>query len=168
MGKCHPAIKPFHLSKRDINRIHVKNKITTCSYILQTNRVMFNRNEISPECQLCWNADETRGCDFSTLLLDCSYLEKTRNPIISDLKNVLNKLQAVCALVKRHSFPQLVVDCGVLLEQFPRKNIQTTMNYIVLISYQSRRLSYALHAARYRKLELSSKYCKAKNKKKTQ
>ena len=32
VGKCHPAIKPFPLSKRDINRIPVKNKILTGSY----------------------------------------------------------------------------------------------------------------------------------------
>ena len=61
-----------------------------------------------------------------------------------------------------------MVDCSVVLEQCPRKNIQIIMDYIAQINYQSRRLSYALHAARYSKLELSTKNRKAKNKKKTQ
>ena len=164
MGKCHPAINPFPLSKRDINRIHVRNKILTGSYIHQINRVKFNQNEIKPECHLCWDAGET----LQHVLLDCSYLEKARTPISSDLKTALSKLQEVCHLVKRHSFLQLVVDCSVVLEQCPRKNIQTTTDYTAQINYRSRRLSYALHAARYSKLELSSKSRKAKNKKKTQ
>ena len=164
VGKCHPAIKPFPLSKKDINRIPVKNKILTGSYILQTNRVKFNQNEINPECQLCWSAEET----LQHFLLDCSFLENTRKPIISDLKTILNKLLEVCPLVKRHSFLQLVVDCSAILEQCPRKKIKIIMDYVAQINYQSRRLSYAIHAARYSKLELSTKYCKAKNKKKTQ
>ena len=147
VGKCHPAIKPVPLSKRDINWIPVKNKILTGSYILQTNRVKFNQNEINTECQLCWSADET----LQHFLQDCLFLENTRKPNISDL-TVLNKLLEVCPLVKRHSFQQLVVDCSVILEQCSRKNIQIIMDY----------------AARYSKLELSSKYRKAKNKKKTQ
>ena len=118
MGKCHPAIKPIPLSKRDINRIPVKNKILTGSDNLQTNRVKFNQNEINPECQLCWNAGET----LQHFLLDClNYIEKVRKPIISCLKTALNKLQEGCPLVKRHSFLQLVVACSVVLEQCPRK-----------------------------------------------
>ena len=152
------------MSKRDINRIPVKNKILTGTYILQTNRVKFNQNEINPMCQLCWDADE----NLQHFLLECSYLEKFRKPIISELKTVLTKLQEVCPSVKRHSLLQLVIDSSVVIEQCPRKNIQTAMNYIDQTNYQSRRLAYALHAARYSKLELSSKSCKAKNKKKTQ
>ena len=122
------------------------------------------KKERKKECQLCWSADET----LQHFLLDCSFLENTRKPIISDLKTVVNKLLEVCPLVKRHSFLQLVVDCSVVLDQCPKKNIQIIMDYIAQINYQSRRLSYALHATRYSKLELSTKYHKAKNKKKTQ
>ena len=50
VGKCHRAIKPYHLSVRDINRIPVKNKILTGRYIFQTNRVKFYRNEVNPVC----------------------------------------------------------------------------------------------------------------------
>ena len=41
-GKCHPAIKPYSKSSRDVNRIPVKTKILTGTYILQTNRAKFN------------------------------------------------------------------------------------------------------------------------------
>ena len=53
VGKCHPAVKPYCYSNRDIYRIPVKNKILTGTYILQSNRAKFNQNEENPTCQLC-------------------------------------------------------------------------------------------------------------------
>ena len=138
--------------------IPVKNKILTGTFILQTNRAKFNQNEVNPTCQLCGNADET----LQYFLLDCSYLERTRGPIISDIKTVLNQLLAFYPSVTRHSFIQLAVDCSVTLEQCPNKDYDKVALYIAQISYISRRLAYALHAARYSKLELSTKSRKAK------
>ena len=153
VGQCHTAIKPLPHSTRDINRIPVKNKILTGTYILQTNRAKFNQNEINPVCQLCWNADET----IQHFLLDCSYLENVRKPIISVIKTQLGELQEVYSDVIRHSFLQLVIDCSVILEHCNKQTGKLVMDIIYQISYHSRRLVYALHAARYSKLELSSK-----------
>ena len=44
--KCHPAVKPYCLSDRDIYRIPVKNTILMGTYILQSNRAKFNQNEV--------------------------------------------------------------------------------------------------------------------------
>ena len=76
VGKCHPAVKPYELSIRDINRSPVMNKILTGTYILQTNRVKFNQNEVNPTCVMLhlklfnillltvhfWNVSEIQFC----------------------------------------------------------------------------------------------------------
>ena len=50
VGKCHPAMKPYMLSSRDISRIPMKNKIMTGTFILQSKRAKFNQNYINPMC----------------------------------------------------------------------------------------------------------------------
>ena len=55
-----------------------------------------------------------------------------------------------------------MVDCSNALEQCPIKDYDKVAEYIAQISYKSKRFAYALHAARYSKLDLSTKSRKAK------
>ena len=71
-GKCHPAIKPYSKSSRDVNRIPVKTKILTGTYILQTNRSKFNQNEVNPLCLKCEQESET----LEHFLIKCNGLQE--------------------------------------------------------------------------------------------
>ncbi len=50
-GKIHPNMQTTNNSMRVINRLPVKLKLLTGTYILQANRVAFNQNEVDPTCQ---------------------------------------------------------------------------------------------------------------------
>ena len=73
-------------SLRDVARIAVHLKIVTGTYILQTNRVAFNQNQIDPTCMLCKSGEET----LRHFLLECESLNWVRHPILRDLKYFLN------------------------------------------------------------------------------
>ncbi|MEW8548000.1 MAG: reverse transcriptase domain-containing protein [Candidatus Thiodiazotropha sp.] len=158
IGKCHPAVKPHDLSIRDINRIPVMNKILTGTYILQTNRVKFNQNEVNPTCQLCNSTDET----LQHFVIDCKYLKSVRDPVLFDIKKLIKDLLEICPEAARYSLLQLIVDCGVVSDLYPVKDLNQLSECIDLIYYHSRRLLFVLHAERYKKLELSSKTHKMK------
>ena len=104
VGKCHPAVKPYELSIRDINRIPVMNRILTGTYILQTNRVKFNQNEVNPTCQLCNTASET----LQHFIIDCKFLESVRDPVLFDIKKVIKALLDICPVAARYSLLQLI------------------------------------------------------------
>ena len=53
----------------------MKNKVLTRTYILQTNRVKFNQNEVKPVCQLYKEDDET----LQHFLINCKSLERLDN-----------------------------------------------------------------------------------------
>ena len=80
IGKCHPAVRPYLHSDRDIYRIPVKNKVLTWTYILQTNRAKFNQNDVNPICQLCHKCEETP----QHFIIDCEALGEDRDPILND------------------------------------------------------------------------------------
>ena len=49
-----------------------------------------------------------------------------------------------------------LIDSSIALEHFTQKDYSKVADYVDEISYESRRLTYVLYAARYRRLELSS------------
>ena len=106
VGKCHPVVKPFCLSDRDIFRIPVKNKILTGTYVLQSNRATFNQNEVNPICQLCRMDHETS----KIFLLDCQELETVRKPVLKDFLNICDNRVIDYPLVADLSLVQLLVD----------------------------------------------------------
>ena len=75
-------------SIRDVNRIPVKTEILTGTYILQTTRVRFNQNEITPTCQICTGEDET----LEHFLLKCNELKQSRDPILQDILHMIIEL----------------------------------------------------------------------------
>ncbi len=153
-GKCHPAIVPYESSSRDVNRLPVKVKILTGTYILQTNRVKFNQNEVDPVCLLCRESDE----DLQHFLLDCKELSEIRNPIMMDIINTVNSLLRVYPSAEEYSLLQLVVDCNII--DVDQKDVHS---YLELLQYNSRRLCYALHGLRYQKIGVIAKNEKCKS-----
>ena len=87
VGKCHPVVRPCLKNDRDIPRIPVQNKVLTGTYILQTNKVKFNQNEVNPVCQLC-KEDET----LQHFLINSKSLEDARQPILGDFVRILSDL----------------------------------------------------------------------------
>ena len=157
VGKCHPAVKPYCLSKRDIYRIPVKNKILTGTYILQTNRVKFNQNEVNPTCQLCQNGAET----LRHFLLDCQELETIRKPILNDFLHVSDRLAQDYPSVADLSLIQLLVDPSVT-QDITKADSEEFQSAVELLHFHSRRLVYLLHSTRYKKLDLVWKVTKRK------
>ena len=65
---------------------------STGSYILQVNRVRFNKNEIDDAtCQLCHQANES----LEHFILDCSVLEPARRPALDAIQRL------VCVIFER-------------------------------------------------------------------
>ena len=162
VGKCHPAVKPYNLSVRDVNRIAVKSKILTGTYILQTNRVKFNQNEVDPTCQLCKQDKET----LHHFLITCTTLEECRKTIMIDIHNIISDLLSIWPLTAKYSLIQLIVDSSVILEDCAANGVNQLVENIDLLHYHSRRLVYMLHAARYSLLDIQCKRTKKKREKK--
>ena len=72
---------PLISSVRDANRIAVKLKLVSGTYIFQANRANFNQNEVDATCLLCNTEDE----DIEHFLLRCSVLDEIRNSTFHDM-----------------------------------------------------------------------------------
>ena len=57
-GNIHPILKHKYYSALNIDRIPIKLRIVTGTYVLQTKRIKFYRDESDPTCLLCGNAEE--------------------------------------------------------------------------------------------------------------
>ena len=141
-GKCHPAVKPYNLSIRDVNRIAVKSKILTGTYILQKNRVKFNQNEVDPTCQLCKQDKET----LHHFLITCTTLEECRKTIMTDIHNIISDLLSIWPLTAKYSLIQLIVDSSVILEDCAANGVNQLVETIDLLHYHSRRLATCIAA----------------------
>ena len=51
IGQCHPIAKTCTANRRDISRIPLRLKIATGSYILQTKRAVFNKDNGNANCK---------------------------------------------------------------------------------------------------------------------
>ena len=143
VGKCHPAVKLYMHSDRDIPRIPVKNKVLTGTYVLQTNRLKFNQNEVNPICLLCHEEDEPQH-----FLIDCKSLEDIRQPTISDFLRVLGDLNTRYSVAADYTLLQLLVDSNIVLQDSDSRITSEIMTLVESLYYHSRRL----HATRYSKL----------------
>ena len=108
--KRHPVIESSGCI-RDISRIAVHLKIVTGTYILQTNRVAFNQNEVDPTCILCKASEETLG----HFLLECETLDSVRQPILRDIKSCLNDCNI--NLSDQETLIQIITDCTAVVDQ---------------------------------------------------
>ena len=146
-------MKPCLNSDRDIPKIPVKNKVSTGTYILQTNRAKFNQNEVNPVCQLCNNDDET----LQHFLTDCKSLEDARQPILIDFVHVLNDLIEKHPVSAEYTLVQLLIDSDIVIQYNESNTGSDIRNLVDSLHYHSRKLVYIHHAVRYNKLQLVPK-----------
>ena len=144
--KRHPLIQSTGCI-RDISRFAVHLKIVTGTYILQTNRVAFNRNEVDPTCILCKASEETLG----HFLLECETLDSVRQPVLSDIKCCLNDCNI--NLSDQETSIQIITDCTAVVDQ----------KTIPEIIFHGRRLCYSLHILRYKRLSIIPRRKRTKN-----
>ena len=122
---------------REVPRIAAHLKIVTGTYKLQTNRQSFNQNQVNPMCLLCKSDDET----IAHFLLNCTTLDTIRQPILRDIKHILRD----CAvdLTDSKTLLQLIIDFTAVLD------IKTVREV-----FHIRRLCFALHIEKYKRLSL--------------
>jgi hypothetical protein len=63
-GNVHPILKHKYFSALNIDRIPIKLRIVTGTYVLQAKRIKFYRDESDPTCLLCGNATTEFHFDF--------------------------------------------------------------------------------------------------------
>ena len=150
LGMVHPVAFLSSANPSDINRIPTKIRITTGTYILQSNRAAFNQNEVNKTCLLCNKADET----LEHFLLICEQLEYKRAPILKDL---IDKSANVLAKSKIRSIDllQLIMDPFYYLDKSKKEESYTDI--MMQIEPQCRRLCYHLHQIRYELLDRRQK-----------
>ena len=140
-GKIHPNIATTAFSLREANRLAVKTKLLTSTYILQCNRASFNQNAVDPTCQLCLKDKE----DITHFLLHCDKLKITRINVMQDIHKKYRRItsQNFDSLSDSTKI-KVILDCThiqkVELEKLQR------------FEYHCRRFMYQLHTERYRAL----------------
>ena len=87
-GKQHLLIFLPTMSARDTDRIPIKLKMVSGSYIFKSNRSKFNQSQIDVTCLLCGEEDE----DLEFFLLRCQLLETTRQITIYAIDTEVNKI----------------------------------------------------------------------------
>ena len=118
------------------------------AYTLQSNRAAYNKTEVNPTCQLCGEGDE----DLEHFILNCSYLEYTINPIISEIEREIDSLlgklcfQEMCVQKKIG----VILDCTILFEE---KTVNLIIDQLSNLEYHTRRLLHNLSGVRYRTLK---------------
>ena len=78
IGKVHPILTTATACMKDISKLPVRLKILTGTYILQTNRAIFNKNKVDPQCKLCDKSEET----VTHFLLECDALLSVRRKLV--------------------------------------------------------------------------------------
>lgn len=149
--KVHPFLKINTHSSRDVTRLLAKLKLLCGTYIPQTNRQRFNKNQIDPTCLLCNRGDET----ISHFLLECSSLDNVRLPILQSIDSAFYDLT-------KDSFSRkdlkekisIILDCSILLDSVnnSKKRKHIKVQDLANLEYHLRRLTYILHITRYEKL----------------
>ena len=132
----------------EVRRATIKCKLTTGTYVLQTNRAKFNKADINTTCPLCNNHPEDR----SHFILACEVLTETRKSYLEDLKecftyhfdaNLWNEMSA-----NQDDLLQLILDCT----NCHRVSSQLDERVVNELESISRKLCYALHKHRTRVL----------------
>ncbi|CAG2232446.1 unnamed protein product [Mytilus edulis] len=140
VGKIHPLALANSANQRDINRIPIRIKIATGTYILQTNRAAYNQNNVDPTCKLCDQAEES----LSHFLLCCRALDQIRTPI---LKNIICKCSELLAL--QHSNIQLDILQLIINPFHYAGSVESENDISCRIEPLCRQLIYNLHNKRY-------------------
>ena len=85
IGKVHRVWDSVMPTLQDVRRAHIKARILTGTYILQSTKVKFNNQEVDPKCPLCRLDDE----DLVHFILKCPALANIREIHIKDLRDLV-------------------------------------------------------------------------------
>ena len=134
---------------RDIPRIKEKLRMATGVYVHQVNRAVFNQNKVNPVCLLCGQVDET----LQHFLFECASLASVREPIIDSIYNAFASTNLIALGNAAGGMLQLVLDHTMI-----NQNILSASNHQHLKTLETncRRLCYALHSERYKRLQLGA------------
>lgn len=140
-GKPHPIIRIPVRSSRCLNRIPIKLKLLTSTYILQSTRVAFNQNEVDPTCKLCFDESET----VDHFLLNCAVLKPQREVCFPEISQVLRDTHNI----DFDKLPQtrklrVLLDCSFFIDKNPEEFQE--------LEYLCRRYLYNIHCIRYKSL----------------
>jgi hypothetical protein len=142
-GKVHPNITTKGNSMREINRLPIKLKLLTSTYILQSNRAAFNQNTVNPVCQLCNRESE----DIEHFLFNCEILEPQRKLVLCEIKEEYTILTG-----ENYNDLSSKQQIGIILDCTNIPGIKP--ENLHKLEYHCRRLTYLLHSARYKSLLL--------------
>jgi hypothetical protein len=131
----------------DISRIAVKLRLISGTYVLQTKRIKYYRNEIDPTCLLCGAAEE----NVLHFILQCDKLQSEKVALLSEINAIWqNEFQ------NNENFTDLSeVDQLQLLMDNTIKVKHTKKNSpsVARLEGLSRRLMFKLHIKRTKLLE---------------
>ena len=97
---------------------------------------------------------------LTDFLLKCKILETVRKPILDKFNTVLRGIITVFPDAANYTLVQLLVDCGVLLQNCQEYIHTNIISLIDLLHYHSRRLVYTLHVTRFSQLPVTAKCTK--------
>ncbi|CAG2244707.1 unnamed protein product [Mytilus edulis] len=140
-GKIHPILRIKHQSPRDSKRVPTKIKLLTGTYILQPLRYKIYKEGTEDHCIACECKEET----LEHLLIECEAWNYLRDPILQTIKNLLttNGNVRVEDLTCEMTI-QVLMDITKI-----QKIYRITSDLISQIEFQSRRLVFLIHNARY-------------------
>jgi hypothetical protein len=150
-GNVHPILKHKYFSALNIDRIPIKLRIVTGTYVLQTKRIKFYRDESDPTCLLCGSAEET----IQHFILDCQKLESERTKILYMEISVTWQNIQNCEM----SFTELdsISQLQILLDNSNYNKVKIDPTNATRIELLAIRLLFRLHIRRTKLLEFDVK-----------
>ena len=139
-GNVHPILKHKYYSALNIDRIRIKLRIVTGTYVLQTKIIMFYRDESDPTCLLCGNAKET----IQHFILDCQKLESERTKILMEISATWQNIQnCEMSFIELDSISQLQILLDSTSSKYNKVKIDPTNT--TRIELLTIRLLFRLH-----------------------
>ena len=155
-GKLHPSLTiPFD-SVRSCNRLPIKLKLLTGTYILQVNRVAFNQNEVDPTCRLCQTNKET----LEHFILTCPMLESIRAVCFPEIAQEVKRMFCLdFHVLPMRSRVSLIIDCTTFIScelKKKQKQFNELLKNLQKLEEQCRRFLYLVNCARFRLLSVTN------------
>ena len=83
-----------------------------------------------------------------------------KDSILDKFNAVLKDIITVFPDAAKYTMVQLLVDCGVILQEGPEYKLTNIISLVDLLHYHSRRLVYILHVTRFSQLPVTAKCTK--------
>ncbi len=138
LSNPHNILKSVKNTQFEVKKAEIKLKMVTGTYMLQTTKAKFSKNQITAKCQICGTTDE----DIRHFLISCKALESIRQPLMSDLLFKLNDLLGggIHRIDGHDMLVQVLLDCTAVI-------ILKTLSLDVLsdLERQTQTYCYKLH-----------------------